>query len=972
MKLDAEFVRLPLRFDAPRLAAEVSAIPDEEWVPHPQGAAGNDALLLVSRNGDPRDDATKGVMRPTRNLDAMPYLRQVLGAFRTVIGRTRLMRIEAEGTMERHADTSHYWRERLRIHVPIATTPDVRFHCGKSSVHMGLGEAWVFDTWRPHGVENPAATRRIHLVSDTVGSPYLWRLIMRSMGEGGAPDLTEAVEFEPDGEPVLEYESVNQPVVMSPWEVDATTRMIIRDVRDHAGKPADVDAVAAELEHLRWAWRAQWAKTGDTPAGFDGFEEIRLRADQRLARFEKQLPLRNGVDCVEAVRQLVLRPGLNRDLAPRVRPRRRSRLDRPVFVVSSPRSGSSMLFEALAQSPTAFTIGGESHRLFESIPRLAPAAHGWHSNRLDASDVNERAVQRLTANFLAELRDREGQPPKHRGPYRLVEKTPKNALRVPFLARAFPDALFVYLYRDPRETLSSMLDAWRSGRFVTYPQLPGWQGPPWSLLLTPGWRDLPPDDLAHIVASQWATTTTTLLDDLATLAPERWCVTSYDKLVETPNEELARLCDFLDLDWDRTDDGPLPLSSHTLTSPEPEKWRRNAEELEAIWPQVKDVANRAHATFAEPPATRPASGSRSKASAPRGAPTPEQAFSSVHTDAVPKILEAIGVSLAVTTYQSGRLILVRSREGVLNTHFRTFPMPMGLAFRDGALVLGTRRSVWEFRDQPAVAAKLEPHGSHDACFVPRGCHVTGDIRIHELVYAQDGLWAVNTRFSCLSTLDPASSFVPRWRPPFISGLAAEDRCHLNGVALRDGRVRYVSALSRSDEPGGWREFRGSGGIVLDVDSGEEVVGGLSMPHSPRWHDGKLWALESGRGEVITVDVQTGERVTVAQLPGFTRGLAFAGRYAFVGLSQVRETVFGGTPLVERLDPSERRCGVWVVDTVTGRVAGFLRFEGAVREIFDVQVLPRIRYPELVEPEADLVDSSFVLPQEAMAHVASRN
>jgi uncharacterized protein (TIGR03032 family) len=975
VQLDTEFVRLPLRFDAQRLAEEVGAVPDEEWVPHPQGEKGNDALLLVSRNGDSRDDATKGVMRPTKHLLAMPYLRQVLGSFQTVIGRTRLMRIEAEGVMNRHCDTSHYWRERVRIHVPITTTPDVRFHCGKKSVHMGLGEAWVFDTWRPHGVENPASSKRVHLVSDSVGSPALWQLIAAGQRADGATAADRIVPFDPDVDPKLEFESVNLPVVMSPWEVDATTRWLMSDMREmHPDRGDDLDTIEAELEHLRRAWRAQWAKSGDAAAGWDSFEEIRLRADQRLARFEKQLPLRNNVDGIEAVRQLVLRAGLNRDLGQRSRTRRRSRLDRPVFVVSSPRSGSSMLFEALAKSPTAWTIGGESHRIIESIAPLTPAANGWESNRLDASHVTQQVVQRLSQGFVAELRDRDGEKPKDQGPYRLVEKTPKNALRIPFLAKAFPDALFVYLYRDPRETISSMLDAWRSGRFVTYPKLPGWAGPPWSLLLTPGWRSLPADDLSQVVASQWATTTSTLLDDLGELDADRWCVTSYDKILADPNAELSRLCEFLDLEWDQQDDGPLPLSSHTLTSPEPEKWRRNAAELEAIWPVVKDVANRAHSTFANPPATQPQRPARASVGG-RGngrRQQLEQAFSSVHTDALPPLLEKAASSLVVTTYQSGRVILVRSREGVLNTHFRFFPMPMGVAARGNALVLGTRRSVWEFRDQPAVAAKLPPEGSHDACFVPRGSHVTGDIRIHELVYTDDALWAVNTRFSCLSTLDPGSSFVPQWRPSFISALAAEDRCHLNGVAVRDGKVRYVTALSKSDEAGGWRAFRGSGGLVIDIESGEEIITGLSMPHSPRWHNGKLWVLESGRGEVVTVDINTGARETVAQLPGFTRGLAFVGRYAFVGLSQVRETVFGGTPLVERLDPSERRCGVWVIDTETGNVVAFLRFEGVVREIFDVQLLPGIRYPELVEPEAELVDGSFVLPQEAMAQVASRN
>ncbi|HBL30542.1 MAG TPA: TIGR03032 family protein, partial [Acidobacteria bacterium] len=270
--------------------------------------------------------------------------------------------------------------------------------------------------------------------------------------------------------------------------------------------------------------------------------------------------------------------------------------------------------------------------------------------------------------------------------------------------------------------------------------------------------------------------------------------------------------------------------------------------------------------------------------------------------------------------------------------------------------------------------KLDPPERHDAVFLPRLCHATGDIRIHEMVFATaadaDGraeeLWLVNTRFSCLAGLDGEHSFVPRWRPRFVTALAPDDRCHLNGLAVQDGRVRYVTALGATDTPQGWREGKAHGGVLLDVPSGEIVARGLSMPHSPRWHAGRLWVLESGRGTLATVDPATGRLDTVTELPGFTRGLAFAGPYAFVGLSQIRETnIFGGLPLTERLQ--EKLCGLWAVDLRTGKIAGFLRFEGLVQEIFDVQLL-RARWPEIAEPDSDLVAGSFALPQEALAEV----
>jgi uncharacterized protein (TIGR03032 family) len=294
---------------------------------------------------------------------------------------------------------------------------------------------------------------------------------------------------------------------------------------------------------------------------------------------------------------------------------------------------------------------------------------------------------------------------------------------------------------------------------------------------------------------------------------------------------------------------------------------------------------------------------------------------------------------------------------------------MGLAHCGGRLAIGTRSDVREFHDVPAVAAKIEPADSHDACFLPRRKHVTGNILVHEMAWAGEELWLVNTRFSCLCTLDDTHSFVPRWRPRFITGLTPDDRCHLNGLGLRDGVPRYVTALGTADSAAGWRPDKARGGVLIDVPSGETIVAGLSMPHSPRWHRGKLWVCESGTGTLGTVDEATGRYEPVVELPGFTRGLEFLGQYAFVGLSQVRETaVFSGIPITERLAESERSCGVWVVDIETGRVVAFLRFEDGVQEVFAVLPTPGRRYPDLIWDDAERINNSFVLPDEALAEV----
>lgn len=344
--------------------------------------------------------------------------------------------------------------------------------------------------------------------------------------------------------------------------------------------------------------------------------------------------------------------------------------------------------------------------------------------------------------------------------------------------------------------------------------------------------------------------------------------------------------------------------------------------------------------------------------------TPVPDFRSVHSSSMPGLLDRLGGSLAVTTYQSGRLIFLRRQGEVLNTHFRPFRSPMGLALGGPGLALGTATEVRTFRNQREVASLLQDAGPVDACFVPARVQVTGDIRVHEMAWIDGELLAVNTRFSCLVRMSDSASFEPVWRPPFVSALAAEDRCHLNGLGVDDGVLRLVSAFGTTDTAGGWRADKAAGGVLLDYPSGEVVVRGLSMPHSPRFHDGRWWVLESGKGTLATFDPRDGRVETVCELPGFTRGLAFAGPIAFIGLSKVRENTFDGIPLRERLD--ERVCGIYAVDTRRGQVVGLVRFEGSVEEIFDVLFLPGMHFPELLELDDPAVGNAFFLSDAALA------
>jgi uncharacterized protein (TIGR03032 family) len=355
----------------------------------------------------------------------------------------------------------------------------------------------------------------------------------------------------------------------------------------------------------------------------------------------------------------------------------------------------------------------------------------------------------------------------------------------------------------------------------------------------------------------------------------------------------------------------------------------------------------------------------------------------VHTSNLPEILDHFGVSVMVSTYQAGRLVMLRSQGGVLNTHFRLFDKPMGLAISGGRLAVGAGTSVWEFHNLPAVCRKLDKPTDgevaaanaatikHDACFLPRTTHWTGDVQIHEMAWVGQANTAelvfVNTRFSCLCKRSDIYCFEPIWRPSFVSRYIPGDCCHLNGLGLRDGRLRYVTALGETDVPDGWRENKKDGGILIDLDSNEIITRGLSMPHSPRFYNGRLWLLESGTGGFGFVDLKTGKYESIASFDGFTRGISFVGPLAFIGLSQVRESaVFGGVPIAERA-LEERTCGVWVVNIETGQTVGFVKFEDAVQEIFAVEVVP-LRYPELVNDDRELLAGSFELPDAALAEV----
>ncbi|MEI2578513.1 TIGR03032 family protein [Scytonema sp. PRP1] len=304
------------------------------------------------------------------------------------------------------------------------------------------------------------------------------------------------------------------------------------------------------------------------------------------------------------------------------------------------------------------------------------------------------------------------------------------------------------------------------------------------------------------------------------------------------------------------------------------------------------------------------------------------------------------ISLAFTTYQTGKLFLIGLQpSGELSVFERTFNRAMGLYASSNQLYLSSLYQLWQFENA------LEPgqlHEGYDRLYVPQVGYTTGDLDIHDIALSeQRQILFVNTLFSCLATISQTHSFTPLWHPPFISKLAAEDRCHLNGLAMRDGKPRYMTAIAQTDVADGWRDRRHNGGCVIDIENNEIIAAGLSMPHSPRWHLNQLWLLNSGTGEFGKLDLNRGEFQPITFCPGYLRGLAFSSNFVIVGLSKPRHNkTFSGLALDETLTAknADARAGLQVIDLNSGDAVHWLRIEGVIEEMYDVVVLPNVQRP----------------------------
>lgn len=309
-------------------------------------------------------------------------------------------------------------------------------------------------------------------------------------------------------------------------------------------------------------------------------------------------------------------------------------------------------------------------------------------------------------------------------------------------------------------------------------------------------------------------------------------------------------------------------------------------------------------------------------------------------------LRKLQISLALSSYQSGKFYLLgQNPKGGLMIDERLFQKAMGISVENNSITLATLFQIHRFENVLQKGQFI--NSTFDSCFVPKVSHTTGVLDAHDVGILKNGeIIFVNTRFNCLATISKTKNFKPIWKPFFIDKIIDEDRCHLNGMAMENGAVKYVTAVSKSNTIDGWRDRRGDGGVVIDVEKNEIVCEGLSMPHSPRLHNGKLWLLNSGAGELGYVDFASKKFVPVVFMPGFGRGLSFFGKYAFVGLSKPRYERFEGLALDQKLKDADSQawCGIQVIDLEKNSCAEWFRIDGAIGEIYDVAIIPDVKCP----------------------------
>jgi hypothetical protein len=407
--------------------------------------------------------------------------------------------------------------------------------------------------------------------------------------------------------PTLQFERFNSMPVLPPAEIDLMSFDFLNEINGIDSDDGCVESMASRLAEFRQDWRSTWSLYGDSPEGLRHYEllisNLKIEAEKILGGKMHEVTGTFANRILTTWLDSALDPKAGKQQVRDIGSAANTMLfDRPIFIVSAPRSGSTMFFEILQQNMELWTIGDESQVEIESIRELHPASRNFDSNILTAADATPEVTARLVSAFIRKLKNSQGtvysQMPAAQQPsgIRFLEKTPKNALRIPFLHNIFPDALFIFLHRSPKQNISSIMEAWNSGKFVTYPKLPGWQGLPWSMLLPQGWRNLVGKPLEEIAAHQWREANSTILRDLAELPDSQWYCVSYEDLIDDRENQLKRICEFAKIPFgprmQALGQNAVPLSKNTLSKPDPDKWKRHQAEIERVIPGLEDLRTR--------------------------------------------------------------------------------------------------------------------------------------------------------------------------------------------------------------------------------------------------------------------------------------------------------------------------------------------------------------------------------------------
>lgn len=648
----------PLRLVAAELSAVVDNIPEQAWQPGKHSESDMAQAILVSVGGTHNQDfPLSGPMMETALMSKNPLLQRIFYALDMPLSRCRLLRVAGGGQTPALTDDSYYWYRHAPVYIPLRWPTGAAFVCAEQALPMQAGEIWSVPAEQPHWIDNRAHQAAVCLVLESRFAPRLEGFQQRLKQAASLFLLSQpGYRFE-----VLEPEELQRLCVAIKIALQTLNaeeknlrlqaleafqqqwaQAFARFGHDRHGELAYFDAVQDFLEQvfnpaakaIKHHAPAQQAAHIIRSMLWTAPPPPKRLNQQRLAQFQRrQLPkmhwqalyqslehLQNAHlptqqqnllhyfakptsaaaahsqtrlkpdDFAVAVQQLLARKRLQEVL-------QCPHFERPVFILSAPRAGSTLLFETLCQVPDVWSVGGESHELFETIPALHPQAKHYASNRLSAADAQPETVAQLLENFSHRLQDRNahtylGLPRKQRpAKVRFLEKTPKNALRAAFLKAAFPDALFIFLYRDARENISSMLEGWRSRRFLAYRHLPGWPHKEWHFLLPPNWQNYNNAALAEIAAFQWQAANQYALQDLQAMPRCDWFALSYQKLIEQPQVCIEALCDFAGWAWDERIAArvskALPVSHMTLSEPCTEKWRRHEHELRSVLPSLK-------------------------------------------------------------------------------------------------------------------------------------------------------------------------------------------------------------------------------------------------------------------------------------------------------------------------------------------------------------------------------------------------